>query len=1027
MAFSDSIGLLFQIKADSSDATSELKKLSRLIDAETKDAAAKGSSNLGGLGTSITSLADPAKLAVSAIASIGAAAVGAGAVIFSLAKNFSDYGSSIKDASDKTGLHAETLSSLKYAGDQADTSLEQISKSVKNFTLLVTDAARGNETASASLKRLGISSPQKALEDLDGSLAQVIKRIYEAKPGFEQNALAADAFGKKLGSDLLPFIKQFDGDLPGLIAKAKELGVTLTDEAAASADDFGDQLSELQTITRSVANTFTAEFTPDITKAMSVIGELLVENKGVFKEWGQYIGDIIRGVATPEVNLPKPPKQSSWFDKPDWFPSDEKIVNWMLDNSSTGGTARTLSGENAAKRGKALRESEEKAWANVARAESKEWSPFKTSKDSSAFSGGKAKKEKKDPFAEIEAIGNQLGFKATSKQRDGGPNGRTDHFKKGAVDFGVNTNSKKTIDDWTRLIIAGLTNNKQVLDERIVGAHPGIKGSKNVHLGNSSNKSLFLPQSNYSVPLKYLQELDAKRGSRKGLDVDTGEISRKFAEDKKKDDDKTEKNLQAKRDKNIKAIEDENKHVAELDKAQSDTRLKELDSLLSQKLIKEEDYVREVGLIRLKQLEDEKAANAELLTNPELSGEKRIEIQQAQKLLDANIAQQTIENADRMRDAVKKVNDEYKQQLEELRQIRAETRAQQRDNIDFGKEQERKVLEKDVDSSFGRDKLDARVVLSEFDLEEADRKAARATADAMEDHILALGKIEDIETEKEKVKEINDLYYARIDAINAERGAIRLKTQEEIDTERTKEQSRSGTAGGIAGILAGVVGGGVDPENKIKTQAEYMKAVYADLAGSSKAAIGSMVSGLGQLAATWLSTGKFSAKAALQMVSGIAAGLAIEAGLKALMEYATGLAMAANPFTAALASGHFLAATAYAHTAAVAGVFAVGTGLASRAFGGGGGAASSSFKQQTAPGAATGAAGKSGGGAYSGFGDDTKVIEQGINSPGGTLKPVQVIRHEIKVGNKQYIINTIKENADNNGDLRTLFRNLAAD
>lgn len=139
-----------------------------------------------------------------------------------------------------------------------------------------------------------------------------------------------------------------------------------------------------------------------------------------------------------------------------------------------------------------------------------------------------------------------------------------------------------------------------------------------------------------------------------------------------------------------------------------------------------------------------------------------------------------------------------------------------------------------------------------------------------------------------------------------------------------------GVAGGLANILGDVFG---DTTTKIQDQADILKAVYSDIAGASKAAIGSMVVGLGQLVSQWITTGKFSAKAALQMVSGIATGLAIEAGLKALMQYAEGVALAANPFTAYLAPGHFAAATAYGVAAAAAGAVGLGTGLASRAFG----------------------------------------------------------------------------------------------
>jgi hypothetical protein len=88
--------------------------------------------------------------------------------------------------------------------------------------------------------------------------------------------LAQKAFGKS-GADLLPFIKSFDGDLPGLIKKAKELGITMTDEDAAAADQFGDQLDTLTGQIKNTTFSFGKELMPvflDGSKALSVIGWL---------------------------------------------------------------------------------------------------------------------------------------------------------------------------------------------------------------------------------------------------------------------------------------------------------------------------------------------------------------------------------------------------------------------------------------------------------------------------------------------------------------------------------------------------------------------------------------------------------------------------------------------------------------------------------------------------------------------------------------------------------------------------------
>jgi hypothetical protein len=321
--------------------------------------------------------------------------------------------------------------------------------------------------------------------------------------------------------------------------------------------------------------------------------------------------------------------------------------------------------------------------------------------------------------------------------------------------------------------------------------------------------------------------------------------------------------------------------------------------------------------------------------------------------------------------------------------------------LDAQKAGERARLEDDANKAIGAEaRLTALVVLREFETKENDRRAGEDRDEAERQRDAALEAIEDKEKEKEKVEEINRLYRDRLDIINQ----IHLNNQEQIEQGAKPgiDNAQRDASGGVFGALSDIFqsAGGEDVTRGIQNQADILKAVYGDLATTSKAAIGSMVQGLGQLLSTWISTGKFSAKAALQMVSGIATGLAIEAGLKALMQYAEGLALAANPFTAALAPGHFAAASAYGIAAAAAGAVGLGTGLAARAFGGstGGSAGSKSFERQTSSGAATGVdpnrtggGSGEGGSAYSGSTGEARIQEDLRNRA-----PQQVVqRHEL--------------------------------
>ncbi len=280
--------LLFKIKADAKDAITALGA----TDDKISKIAAGASSATGALG--------PLSAALGVAASGFAALVGtvavAGATLFELAKKTAEYGSEIKDASDKTGLSASALSALKVAADQSGSSLEQVASGVVKFSKLVGEAADGSKEAAARLKQFGVE-PQEAIGNLDGALEKVFKRILQAPPGVMQTKLALDAFGKS-GADLIPVIKSFDGDMAALIKRAKEMGVVFDEEAANAADEFGDALDSVNATTKGLAMTFGREFLPEVTGAIKQVGRMLESNMGTARMWGRVVSGALADIRT---------------------------------------------------------------------------------------------------------------------------------------------------------------------------------------------------------------------------------------------------------------------------------------------------------------------------------------------------------------------------------------------------------------------------------------------------------------------------------------------------------------------------------------------------------------------------------------------------------------------------------------------------------------------------------------------------------------------------------------------------------
>jgi hypothetical protein len=304
MGMGDSVELLFKIKADSSSAQSDIKKLRSVFEAETKAIERFGSDTFLKLGNSIgltggqmAGLAKAAPIAGAAIAAVAGTVAGLAAGLLSLVKATSDYGSAIHDSAEKTGLSTGFLSAYKLAADQSSGSMADLETAVKFFSKTVADAARGSDEAKDKLRRLGID-PQEAIKDLEGALAKAFKTIHDAPEGIEQTSAATDAFSRS-GANLITTIKSFNGDVSEMIKRAKEVGAILSKEDAEAADKFGDTLDTLSVQIRGVGYAVAREFMPQIQSGMESASQFVKDNQETFRRWGRNLSELIGGAVTP--------------------------------------------------------------------------------------------------------------------------------------------------------------------------------------------------------------------------------------------------------------------------------------------------------------------------------------------------------------------------------------------------------------------------------------------------------------------------------------------------------------------------------------------------------------------------------------------------------------------------------------------------------------------------------------------------------------------------------------------------------
>lgn len=738
MAFSDEIGLLFRLKGDSSDAVAALNRVQR----EQKDL----ETSTKGLGSTFSSFAGPAAIAAAGVTAVAAVAVSGTIALFKLAQSAAEFGSEIFRASEKTGLGAETLSSLKYAADQSGSSLETITAATARFAKIVGEAADGSDKAGAKLKKFGID-PQEAIVNLDGALEKVFKTIIEARPGVEQLTLAQIAFGRS-GGDLIPVIKSFDGDMSKLIATAKELGFTLTNEDVKAANQFGDQLDTLN-------------------KQLEGVGRMI----------GQEVMPIFQEFA-------------------------RDISSWLKTNKG-----------------------EVKSWAETL-VQSSHWLRYEMERDANGIKLAWAILETLNPFS--------------NKTWDGDFSKRYQELEKEAQAIEARYKAANTVSAHV------------ILEE---GRQPGAS------LGVNRPKSKF-----------GTDDEDAEKEA---------ERLRKEAEKLRKAREAAFKQELSDRDANIRLrLQTERDGF---DAAQKDLEKNYIERNITEQSFLDNSYLNikaykenVVALIREGYLNDVKQATTDLQKeNAKLIGNKSLQS------LNKEVKS---ENAD-IAILIAKTNKEIavvneKERKEALKHW-GEQRKHQQDTYDIQAEQ------------------------FEFDEKERERKY-KSWRDEI-DHLAEVQRRVDKEADRK--------------AAESNRRLIEGQGVEGSDF-------GGGLAQGLGLRIVDRFGG----EDQVLSDAEFLKEVWSDLSSSIGQSIGVLAQGLANLVTQWLITGKISAKAALQMAAGAAIGLAMEAGMKALFQVAEGLAMAANPFTAHLAAGHFAAAKAYGVVAAIAGGIGVGAALGSRAF-----------------------------------------------------------------------------------------------
>ena len=222
----------------------------------------------------IQEFGDAASAVGGGIQTAGLAIMAAGtAIVGSLAAAglaFAKVGSELNDLSQRTGVSVEALSELQFVFGQAGVEAADLETAIKKMQKAVVEAANGSRGANELIARLGLSVADLAAMTPEEMLSAFADGLATVSNPSERAALAMELFGKS-GTKLLPVLAQGAEGLARMREYARDLGLTVSTDAAQAADALDDAIGELTATVRILVFEVGAALAPIFLEVVNVL------------------------------------------------------------------------------------------------------------------------------------------------------------------------------------------------------------------------------------------------------------------------------------------------------------------------------------------------------------------------------------------------------------------------------------------------------------------------------------------------------------------------------------------------------------------------------------------------------------------------------------------------------------------------------------------------------------------------------------------------------------------------------------
>lgn len=207
------------------------------------------------------------------IIGVGVALLGINSVVSLAQKGFAwliasiDNADKVNELSTRLGISAEKISAWGYAAKQSGSDIDSLGAAIPKLSKNIAAAADASSSAGKLFADMGIDvkDGNKSLRDAEGVLPEIMDLFKSLKNDTLEQSLAMELFGKS-GAQMLEFLNLGSDGLQTFEQRAAALGITISGETAAAADEFNDKLSELHAASEGFTAQLSAELLPELTR-----------------------------------------------------------------------------------------------------------------------------------------------------------------------------------------------------------------------------------------------------------------------------------------------------------------------------------------------------------------------------------------------------------------------------------------------------------------------------------------------------------------------------------------------------------------------------------------------------------------------------------------------------------------------------------------------------------------------------------------------------------------------------------------